>query len=485
MKFNITLAALLFFSSIATAADYTLHTFTKFRLTNKFWTEAPTIGDIDRDGHIDIVAGPFWYQGPDFKKRTAYYPATETFKLKKADGTVEIVEGFEGGLGTGEIVNNTDSHFAKVVDFNRDQWPDILIVGQHPGHHPSAGSSVAASWYENPGAPALRKGAMWARHLVAENVGNFNLDFVDLFGDGEPVLLGMSLSSPTGDGQAGYFKPDKSDPTLPWTFHAISMKASDYFWFSHGQGYGDVNADGRTDVLIYDGWWEQPASLENDPVWKFHPYPFALGPNQIRQYLGLFDVSPGGVPKQVTVFGGSQMYVDDINSDGLPDIVMSLAAHGYGLAWWEQLKERERNGAPQFKRHMIINSKPSDSKYGVSFSEMQAVAYTDIDGDGLKDIVTGKRWWSHGKCCFDPESDAPAVLYWFKQVRNADKTVEFVPHFIDDDSGAGAQVTVGDVNLDGHPDIVVANKKGAHLFLQKVKTVGREEWEKAQPKATR
>lgn len=372
MKLKITFATLLCFAGIANAADYTLHAFTKQRLTNKFWTEAPTLGDIDRDGHIDIVAGPFWYQGPEFKKRTAYYPATETFKLKKPDGAVEIIEGFEGGLGTGEIVNNTDSHFAKVVDFNGDQWPDILLVGQHPG-----------------------------------------------------------------------------------------------------------------DVLIYDGWWEQPASLDNDPVWKFRAYPFAIGPNQIRQNLGLFDISPDGVPKLVTVFGGSQMYVDDVNSDGLPDVIMSLAAHGYGLAWWEQLKERDRNDAPQFKRHMIINSKPADNKYGVSFSEMQAVAYADIDGDGLKDIVTGKRWWSHAKCCFDPESDAPAVLYWFKQVRNADKTVEFVPYFIDDDSGAGTQVTVGDVDADGHPDIVVANKKGAHLFTQKVERVSKEEWEKAQPKPTR
>jgi hypothetical protein len=130
---------------------------------------------------------------------------------------------------------------------------------------------------------------------------------------------------------------------------------------------------------------------------------------------------------------------------------------------------------------MIINRTPIESRYGVAFSEAQAVAWVDMDGDGLKDIVAGKRFWAHGKCCMDPESNAPAVLYWFQQVRNTDGSVDFVPHLIDADSGAGTQITVGDVNGDGRPDIVVANKKGAFVFIQKVRSVSKEEWEKAQP----
>ena len=106
----------------------------------------------------------------------------------------------------------------------------------------------------------------------------------------------------------------------------------------------------------------------------------------------------------------------------------------------------------------------------------------DIDGDGLKDIVTGKRFWAHGPKG-DPEPGEPAVLYWFKLTRT-DDGVHYIPHKIDDDSGVGCQFSVGDVNGDGHPDIVTGNKKGGYIFLQEVKKVSKEEWEEAQPKKT-
>ncbi len=84
------------------------------------------------------------------------------------------------------------------------------------------------------------------------------------------------------------------------------------------------------------------------------------------------------------------------------------------------------------------------------------------------DIVTGKRFWAHGSKA-DPEPNEPAVLYWHQLVRHG-KEVEFVPHLIDDNSGIGTQVAAGDINGDGHPDIVVGNKKGTFLFLQEPKT---------------
>ena len=64
---------------------------------------------------------------------------------------------------------------------------------------------------------------------------------------------------------------------------------------------------------------------------------------------------------------------------------------------------------------------------------------------------------------------------WFKLVRNAERSVDFVPFLIDNDSGVGTQVVAGDINGDGLPDIVVGNKKGTFVHLHEKKTVAREE----------
>jgi len=203
------------------------------------------------------------------------------------------------------------------------------------------------------------------------------------------------------------------------------------------------------DLIEKDGWWEQPSSLANDPQWEFHKAPFGSG--------------------------GAQMYAYDVNGDGLNDVITSLAAHGFGLAWYEQLREGG------FREHVIMNKQPRENRYGVKFSELHALDLVDMDGDGLKDIVTGKRFWSHGRIG-DPDRNDTAVIYWFQLVRGPDKSVDFVPHLIHDDSGVGTQAVAGDINGDGLPDVVIGNKKGTFVMLHEKKTVSRDDWQKAQPK---
>jgi hypothetical protein len=102
----------------------------------------------------------------------------------------------------------------------------------------------------------------------------------------------------------------------------------------------------------------------------------------------------------------------------------------------------------------------------VKFSEIHAIDLVDMDGDGVKDIVTGKRFWSHGRTG-DPDRNDAAVVYWFKLTRAADRTVDFVPTLVDNESGAGTQIVAGDVDGDGTIDIVSANKKGTFVHFQK------------------
>src|ERR1041385_7749236 len=77
-----------------------IHTFKRIQLNDQFWCEGANFGDLNNDGVNDLISGPWWYEGPDFKKRHEYYPATATFSLKLGPMTSVAVPGFEGTLGS-------------------------------------------------------------------------------------------------------------------------------------------------------------------------------------------------------------------------------------------------------------------------------------------------------------------------------------------------------------------------------------------------
>lgn len=388
--------------------------FQKIKLTDYFWAEGANLGDFNHDGKKDVCYGPYWYEGPDFKKAHEFYPANTTFKRKKEDGSEETIPGFEGALGVNN--NYSDNFFAFTYDFNRDGWDDILIIG-FPGKD--------ASWYEN---PKGREGH-WQRHMIFDVVDDESPDFVDITGDKKPEILCCS------GGFIGYVEAEWARPDQPWHFHAISPKGN-YQRFTHGIGAGDINGDGKTDIIENDAWWEQPAELEKSGEWKKHAAKFATR--------------------------GAQMLVYDVNGDGRNDVITSLDAHGFGLAWHEQ--KRGAGHEITFQEHLILERGPATNRHGISFSQLHAVALADMNGDGLKDIVTGKRFWAHGHKGPDPLSDDPAVLYWFQLVRDKNGTVDFVPHLIDNDSGVGTQVVAAPLEKGRLLDIVVGNKKGGFVF---------------------
>src|SRR5688572_10913638 len=96
------------------------------QLTPHFWAEGANFGDFNKDGKMDIVYGPYWWEGPDFSKRHAYSDDSKTSKIK-ANGNEETIPGFKGALSNENEYSK--NFFAYSYDINSDGWSDIVILG--------------------------------------------------------------------------------------------------------------------------------------------------------------------------------------------------------------------------------------------------------------------------------------------------------------------------------------------------------------------
>jgi hypothetical protein len=362
------------------------------RISDFYYGWCAAAADINRDGVLDVISGPFYYLGPDYTVRREF-TAARTYNPSNQ---------FSQGM-----VN-----FA--YDFTGDGWPDILMVDQRPIY-----------LYVNPRGESRR----WDRYNVVPQASTEIELLKDIDGDGKPeVLFG-------GDGALEYAKPDPANPTAPWIVHQISEKTGVN---AHGMGVGDINGDGRIDVVGSRGWWEQPLKGTPEGPWKFHPVNFGSG--------------------------GAEMGVFDVNGDGLADVVTALAAHGWGLAWYEQ--KRDKDGNISFIEHQIMGDFSTKNAGNVTFSELHAATFADLDGDGIPDIIVGKRHWSHLESYTDPDPYGAAVLYWYRTVRNpkAEGGAEFVPELIHNRSGVGSHLAAVDLNHDGALDIITSTNRGTFIF---------------------
>ena len=531
-------------------------TWKKTVVDDAFRSEGVCVVDVNKDGRPDIVVGDCWYEAP---------------KEKGGKWTRNILRNDKNGKPADrkwDPKGYSDSFAVFSDDFNGDGYPDVIVI-PWPGD--------PCYWYENPGA----KGGLWTPHLVTNSACNETPIFIDLFKTGKKVLVmgwqperfddkGKKLGNYNDRGEMCYFLPGK-DPTQPWTRHSISgpsdpgkkYQVPGTQMFSHGLGHGDVNGDGRIDIICAGGWWEQPEKIDGSP-WKFHPANLSNG--------------------------CADMHVYDVDGDGVSDIVCS-APHWYGFYWFQGKKgdkgldflQRELFPMPATlakqaadakflgkeeaqlydainklrdgwyrKAHLVADSglsrmardhaersltaKPGTDvniggKYkgkivnvlsiaevpekvdelakiileqaekgilhpgfeiGIGFAQdgktrrytivlgdrglfslpsaTHALHCVDIDGDGLKDLVTGRRYWAHAPNPKGGGGDQgvndPGVVCWFRASKDKNGFTTFTPEMIDDDSGIGTQFEVADINGDGLLDVIVSNKRGVFIFEQ-------------------
>jgi hypothetical protein len=338
-------------------------------------SETSAFADINRDGRLDIVSSEYWYEAPAWKPH----------KFR------EIL--FQS--------NYIDNFSDLPLDVNGDGWIDIVSCSWFGREF---------TWWENPGGGS----SMWTKHVIDS---------------GSPIESAM-LADIDNDGKAQEVLPmfGSRDQPLAWyelknhefVKHIVSSKS-----YLFGLGAGDLNGDGRNDILTAEGWFEAPADPRSGE-WKWHP-----------DWTFTKDLA--------------DMYAFDVNGDGRNDVIASYA-HDYGIFWIEQ------RGDGKWITHVIDDS----------WSQAHDPVLADINGDGRPELVVGKRYMAHNG--HDPGEREPLGLYWYEFTPKG----EWTRHILDygTRAGGGMQIALADFDGDGDLDLAAGGKSGLFLFENLTKMPG-------------
>ena len=348
-------------------------------------SEACCVADFNNDGKLDIAAGAYLYLAPEFKPLEIRKPKTDVNQQGKG---------------------YCDDFMNLALDVDGDGLPDILSCSWF---------EKQSVWFRNPG----QAGGLWAQGLIEKN-GNFETgDKWDIDGDGKANEI-----LPDVQRTVWYEVAKGADGKQGLVTHVVSEKLMDF-----GGGVGDINGDGRPDIIRPSAWFEAPADIRNG-VWKEHPAKFGA--------------------KDGKATHTAQICVYDVNNDGLNDVICSNA-HGYGIFWYEQV----RNGSEiTWKQHVIDDT----------WTQAHCITMADINGDGVPDLVTGKRFMAHNGG--DPGEYEPLGVYWYELKRGPEP--KWIKHVVsyNEGIGSGLNVVVVDLDGDGDLDIVVTGKWGGPVWFE-------------------
>jgi len=370
------------------------------------FAECASVLDINGDGKLDIAAGRNYYLAPKFEKVADYRDGAET-------NGPDVDDNYEG-----------------TMDVNNDGRPDVISSGWM--------RRQGIWWYENPG----RAGVKWKSYPLHESDGLEGMVIGNLAGHGDKDVLVNYFAKKPGRRLIWYEHLDHA----PW-FREHALGAENV-GVAHGGGIGDINGDGRNDVVTPSGWFEAPAHPTEEP-WIWHAdFQFSAYGDAGRA---------GGV--------GLPILIADVDGDGLNDIIMG-SDHFYGLAWFRQTIE---NGKRTFQQHWIETDLPT----------FHTMVLADLDGDGRPELITGKQLLAHNGG--DVGALDPVGIYYYKFAngrfeRHTISMSYLKPYFgavaggmapPTDVVGLGMRFQVADMDGDGRPDIVVACRTGLYIFYNK------------------
>jgi hypothetical protein len=378
----------------------------RVRAIDPGYNETAALADLNKDGKPDIISGDSWYEAPEWTKH----------RLRDID------------FASGYVDNFSDLP----VDVDGDGWTDVVQFSYF---------ARKIVWLRNPG----KQSGAWTVHDI-DNSGPTEFAFlVDLNNDGRALELLPEFDSPTVP--LAWFELHQGK----WVKHVVAQQS-----YGHGIGAGDVNGDGRNDILTPKGWLEAPADVRAPGDWVFHPTDWDQHPIPMA--------GPAAAPTPARRIQFGYMHLIDINDDGRKDLLTGMA-HDYGIAWYEQTADS------QWIQHVIDNT----------WSQPHASVLADLNGDGQQDFVTGKRYFAHNGA--DPGEREPIGLYWYEYRKVAPTAstgrgpgnggVEWIRHIIDYGGrmGGGMQIVVADLDGDGDMDVVSGGKAGLFMAENLTKSI--------------
>ena len=340
--------------------------------------------------------------------KEALYSSVATMDVDK-DGDLDIVHGgawyeapnWQAHFVTEvEVINGRPDGYSHLeIDVNQDGWQDIVHVNFR---------SKSIYWLQHPGAELSE----WTKHIVDVPGPMETGRLHDVDGDGQMDLV------PSAWEFAAWYEiiADQAGEKPKWLRHEITPEGA-----GHGSGFGDVNGDGRGDYVGTKGWAEAPEDPRKG-TWTWHAE---------------FELGRTSMP----------IIVADVDEDGDSDLIYAIG-HDYGVYWEEQSIV---DGKREWTKHLI------DSTWSQGHSPL----WVDLDNNGRKEFVAGKRYWAHeGK---DPGAEDPLVIYRY-EFDPVEKAFQRYTIQANGPAGTGLDPKAVDLDGDGDIDLVLPGRSGLYWY---------------------
>ena len=379
-----------------------------------FETASVVVADVNGDGKPDALA----------VSACTDYPVTTNCGL---GGVLDVLMG--NGDGTfqpaqNDIFGSDAPRSIAVGDVNEDGKLDLVVA-----------SSAACNNTITCIGPAvtilLGNGDGTFRTAQSYSSGGFlgsseALAIADVNGDGKPDLIvanadSISINSYTVNGDVsvllgngdGTFQPAQSYSSGAYNATAVAV--------------GDVNGDGKTDVLVANNCIIQDCSLTG-------AVGVLLGNGDGTLRAALTYPSGGWIPYVIAV--------GDVNADGKSDLVVGNRCANINTCPGGGVGVLLGNGDGRFQ---------TPQSYNAGAYPASSIAVADVNGDGKPDMLVANP--CPDATCGSTSNKNGVVLVL---LNNGDGTFQSAQDY---NSGApiAEAVAVGDVNGDGKPDIVVTN----------------------------